>query len=105
MSPDGTRLYVANELGWVLVWDVLTNAAVDSVALAGGPFGLAMTPDGAQLYVTLPTTTSPKVAILDRVSLASVGTVSVGAPRRVAFSFSGDMAVVANGTTGARVIR
>ncbi len=105
ISPDGALLYVANELGWVLVWDMEANVARDSVALPGGPFGLAMTPDAVQLYVTLPDTSTTRVAILDRLTLGVLAFVPVPAPRRVAFTFLGDMAVVANGTSGATVIQ
>ena len=60
ITPDGTKVYVANFLGnsptlngSVSVVDVATNT-VDTViesADFNGPFGIAITPDGTKAYV------------------------------------------------------
>ena len=98
LSPDGSRLYAANEAGWVDVIDAssLTRSQRFSVT---GAFGLAVTPDGSQLYVTTPNngSASPALSILDAATGSFLGTPAVGGtPRRVAFDATGATAVVAN---------
>jgi YVTN family beta-propeller protein len=55
VSPDGTRLYVADrELhGTVWVVDTATNTVVgDPIAVGAIPSGAAVSPDGTRVYVT-----------------------------------------------------
>jgi DNA-binding beta-propeller fold protein YncE len=108
VSLDGTELYVANEsgTGHVAFYDLVGNALEGSIALGaissrGGPFALAMSPDGAVLYVGVNTTEDPGlIQVIDTGSrtiertLQSCGLV----PRRIAFGFSGGLAVIADET-------
>jgi YVTN family beta-propeller protein len=53
VSPDGTRLYVANEADdTVSVVDVATNTVVATIPVGSGPTGVAVSPDGSRIYVT-----------------------------------------------------
>jgi YVTN family beta-propeller protein len=58
VTPDGTRVYVANEgvLGdpsdTVSVIDTATNTVVETVTVGLSPKAVAVTPDGSLAYVT-----------------------------------------------------
>src|ERR1017187_1191711 len=52
VTPDGTRLYVANDGGAVWVIDTSNNSVVAKVTVGGDPYGVAITPDGTRVYVT-----------------------------------------------------
>jgi len=94
LSIDDRELYVACEKGNVLVLDPRT---LDQIAVITSPpaFGLAVTPDNAQLYVSSPT--DGLVSIVDRSTRTVVCRFAVkGAPRRIAFSPSGRRAYVTN---------
>jgi DNA-binding beta-propeller fold protein YncE len=106
LTPDGSELFVADESGngRIDVYNVVSNtheATILSGATSslGGPFGLAMSPDGAAVYVGVITTEGPGlIQVIDVASrsidrtLNSCGTV----PRRIAFGFSGGLAVIAD---------
>ena len=96
LSSDDTELYVACQNGNIAVLDATTLATKTSIALpSSDPFGLAITPDGAQLYVTSPT--AGNLTIIDRPSRGIVQTLAVtGTPRRVAFNAHGNMAYITN---------
>ena len=93
ISPDHGTLYVANEAGALDVVDLATGTVTTPVSLGAGAFGLALTPDGQQLYVTLPSVGA--VDVVDRVSLTLLKTITTGGtPRRIAFSADGLTAAV-----------
>lgn len=96
LSPDGTLLYVASEAGSIEIVNATTLQRSGRLQVPTlSPFGLAITPDGAQLYVTSPT--SGEVGVVDAATGSVVRTLSVGGvPRRVAFDASGSTAVVSN---------
>jgi YVTN family beta-propeller protein len=93
LSGLGRELYVANEA-----------RGLDFIRLPTGPlatlpvgsaYGLALSPDDAQLYVTIPN--SGIIHVIDRAGRFLVRSLTVGGrPRTVAFSASGEFAVVAN---------
>src|ERR1700744_5311025 len=53
VSPDGSRVYIANEAvkGTVSVIDTATNTVTATVAVGSNPIGIAITPAGSKLYV------------------------------------------------------
>ena len=94
LSSDDRELYVACEKGDVVVLDPRTMEQLDVIPV-GSAFGLAVTPDGEQLYVSSPS--EGDVAIVELATRKVVNRVSVqGMPRRIAFSPSGDQAYVTN---------
>ena len=94
LSNDDRELYVACEKGDVVVIDPRTMEQLDVIPV-GSAFGLAVTPDGEQLYVSSPS--DGAVAIVELATRKVVNRVSVqGTPRRIAFSPSGDQAYVTN---------
>jgi len=95
-APDGSRLYAANEDSGLSVVDLTTGAVLPSVNPMGSGYGLGLTPDGDQLYLTEPL--SGRLALIDRASLATVSILAVGGvPRNVAFTADGTMGVVTDG--------
>jgi YVTN family beta-propeller protein len=95
LSADGRELYVAGEAGDFIVLDLEAGTEVARTPLGSGGFGIALTPDQAQVWVTTPT--SGRVLVLDRATRAIVTTILLGGePRRLAFDRSGRTAVVAD---------
>jgi large repetitive protein len=108
VSPDGTELFVADESGsgqinvYNLVGDTLeTSLPSGATSGLGGPFGLAMSPDGATVYVGVLTTRGPGlIQVIDTRTRTILRTINScgGMPRRIAFGFSGGMAVITDET-------
>jgi len=106
VSPDGNELYVADEAGTgdVDIYDLTEATLKESLPSgatrsSGGPFGLAMSPDGATVYVGVITDDGPGLIQLIDVAthaiertITSCGTI----PRRIAFGYSGGLAVIAD---------
>src|SRR5207237_6126611 len=94
-SPDGTRLYVASAYamtGGVSVIDPCTNTVL---ALIPVPYaqGVAVTPDGAQVYVTQPNMS--RVAVIDTAAKTVVASLPIGwIPMAVASSADGARAFI-----------
>jgi len=94
MSRDGHRLYAANEDGSFLMLD-LDEGTISSLPLASGAFGMALTPDRTRAYLGIPNKGDVVVVLLETMEIES--TIHVGGrPRRIAFTRSGDCAVVAD---------
>jgi DNA-binding beta-propeller fold protein YncE len=106
VSLDGTELYVADEsgAGHINVFDIVGHTLKTSIpsgatSSTGGPFGLAMSPDGAMVYVGVITSEAPGL-----IHVIDVGTRTIErtinscgrVPRRIAFGFSGGLAVIAD---------
>jgi DNA-binding beta-propeller fold protein YncE len=106
VSHDGTELYVADEagLGHINVYDIVSNrlsASLESGATDGqaGPFGLALSPDGTKLYVGVITLEDPGlIQVINPAARRIERTInSCGrTPRRIAFGYSGGLAVIAD---------
>jgi YVTN family beta-propeller protein len=92
VAPDGLWMYVANEHSGLDIVNLETGVA-SSVSFGTAGYGVGLTPDGEQLYVSLPA--AGQVRILDRATLAPVNTVFVGGvPRNITFDWSGRTALV-----------
>jgi YVTN family beta-propeller protein len=108
VSPDGSQLFVADEAGTgkIDVWNIVTLGMVTSipteaVSSAGGPFGMAMSPDGGVVYAGVITGDSVgAILVIDVAAHAIERTISScgGIPRRIGFGYSGGLAVVADET-------
>jgi len=104
VSPDGRELYVANEAGTgeIEILDIVDNvieAEIPSGATSGigGPFGLTMSPDGSAVYVGVIATEGPGlIQVIDASTHTIARTIqSCGStPRRIAFGYSGGLAVI-----------
>jgi DNA-binding beta-propeller fold protein YncE len=93
VSPDGKQVCVVND-GFVLVLDASTLAMIGNVSIGSGVRGMAMSPDGEQLYVT---SFLGELIIVDRVQRAIVKRIPLGGtPAHLAFDRSGKTAVIPN---------
>ena len=102
LNRKGTRLYVANEGdlgsedGWFDEVDLASGGLMPRIPLQAGAFGVGVTPDDGQAYLTLPSAGLIQIFGLQNRKLAK--TISVGGtPRRIAFSQLGHIAAVTNG--------
>jgi DNA-binding beta-propeller fold protein YncE len=104
LSPAGNELFVADEAGSgaINVLDIVRNVVEASIPSGvttsnGGPFGLAMSPDGSSVYVGVISSEGPGlIQVIDTDSKTIARTIeSCGhVPRRIAFGFSGGLAVI-----------
>jgi YVTN family beta-propeller protein len=99
VDPQGKELYIADQGGGVMVVNLVTGNWLSPtlILLPGGvgTFGLAISPDGARVYVSAPT--AGVVYVINPSTKAVVDTLETGgAPRRIAFSASGAEAVISN---------
>lgn len=108
VSPDGSELYVADEsgTGHINVYDIVGNRLESSIpsgatSTTGGPFGVTMSPDGGRVYVTVITSEGPGlIQVIDARTRTIERTIEScgGTPRRIAFGFSGGLAVIPDET-------
>lgn len=95
LNRKGTRLYVANEAGWLDEVDLASGTLANRIPLQAGAFGVGVTPDDGQAYLTLPGAGLIQVFTLQTRKLTK--TINVGGdPRRIAFSQQGHIAAVTN---------
>lgn len=94
-SPDGASLFVANESSpGIAVLSAATGTLTSTISIGGPSFGMALTPDAKQLWVT---ETSGVVVVVDVATHAVVRTLNVGGiPRRIAFDRFGSLAIVSD---------
>jgi YVTN family beta-propeller protein len=95
LSPGGTLLFVADESGSVQIWSLRRDARRGSIAVPGGAFAMAVSPDWRQLYIS--SSLGGAVYLIDWKTGTTVQQVSTGGtPRRIGFSADGKTAIVAN---------
>jgi len=77
ITPDGSRLYVANSgTNTVSVINTSDNTVIKTITVGSNPKGVAITPDGARGYVT--NFGSNTVSVIDTATNAVVATIAVG---------------------------
>jgi DNA-binding beta-propeller fold protein YncE len=101
LDHRGTRLYVANEGplagggGYLTEIPLQTGLPSAPIALQGGGFGVGITPDDAEAYISIPSAGVVQIFKLQNRRLTK--TIQVGgSPRRIAFSQRGSVAAVTN---------
>ena len=93
VSADGRTLYVATESTGVEVVDLATGARATVAGATSGAVGIALSPDGQQLYVTYPM--DGTVQIVDVANRRVTNSLSgLRSPRNVAFGLDGAAALV-----------
>ena len=103
VSADGNELYIANEILGLDFWDLNAGTRITSVPIDA--YGLALSPDNAQIYVTDPQTGI--LHIIDRAT-RQAGHVSIivqGTPRNIAFNRLGTEALISNESGYVTVVR
>jgi YVTN family beta-propeller protein len=72
VTPDGSRVYVANFGGsTVSVIDTATNTVIATITVGSGPGGVAVTPDGSRLYIT--NSGNETVSVIDTTTNTVIG--------------------------------
>jgi len=104
VSPDGTKLYVANSGNLsniegsgntTSIIDTATNNVTTTVPVGIGPFGVAVNSDGTKVYVT--NFWSNTISVIDTTTNIATATVDVGrGPTGITFSPDGTKVYVAN---------
>jgi YVTN family beta-propeller protein len=66
VTPDGSKLYVANVLSnTVSAIDAARNAVSATISVGSGPLGVAVTPDGSKVYVANDGGGANSVSVID----------------------------------------
>jgi YVTN family beta-propeller protein len=95
LSPGGTLLFVADESGSLQMWSLRQGTKRGDIAVPGGAFAMAVSPDWRQLYIS--SSLGGTLYMIDWKTGATLNTVSTGGtPRRIGFAADGATAVVAN---------
>lgn len=95
VAPDGSELYVANQSGWLEVWNLGTGARTHQVDLGQGPWAMTLSPDQSELYVGL--LFEGRIAVVGRTTRVVDRYIDVGGtPRRIRFSPDNTTIVIAN---------
>lgn len=93
VSPDGNRVYIANEVLGLDIWDAVTGQRIQTVAMPA--YGLALSPDGAQLLVT---SASSGIRLLDTATLSVTPVLLSGVTRNATYEANGRTAIVTDQT-------
>ncbi|HUY87035.1 MAG TPA: hypothetical protein VMU77_07945 [Acidimicrobiales bacterium] len=100
ISPDGTTAYAVDSgPGNVDIIDLGSHSIIGSVKVGGSPTGIAITPDGKQLWVTSTNVnnSSGYVSVVDTASHSIAAKIPVGSgPTGIAITPDGTSAYVAN---------
>jgi YVTN family beta-propeller protein len=95
LSPGGTLLFLADESGSVRVWSLREGSKRGDIAVPGGAFAMAVSPDWRQLYIS--SALGGAVYMIDWKTGTTLNTITTGGtPRRISFTTDGTTAVVAN---------
>lgn len=103
VSPDGTRVLVASEYQGVHVVNASSLLPIQLRGELSGAFDLALTIDGAELYVSRPM--QGTVTVVDATTFAHIRSHDGGWPRRVTMSPDGTTAVIANESGWVTIVR
>ncbi|HEX6533894.1 MAG TPA: hypothetical protein VF041_04810 [Gemmatimonadaceae bacterium] len=95
LDRRGTHLFVANEAGYLSEIDLETGEIGAPIQLQGGGFGVGVTPDDGEAYITIPFAGVVQVFSLQSHTVTNTITVG-GQPRRVAFSPRGHIGAITN---------
>ena len=91
VSPDGSELYVANEINGLDIINLDTDV-ISHVALNGTAIGLALTPSGDYVYVAL--ANGGVVKVVDVGAREVYKTINTGGdPRNIAIAADGTVVV------------
>lgn len=110
ITPDGSTGFVTNNFEYrVSVFSVATNTVTSTIPVGyppdyESPEGLAISPDGSQVYVAISSPTGSNggnIAVIDVASLTVTNSISVGGScRSVVFTPNGTSAFVLNSASG-----
>ena len=95
INRDGTRLYVTCWGGSIVVIDTTTNSIIQTINNVPSPWGIAVSPNGKRIAVSLYFDAS--IAIYDAVTYSKITTIPVGNnPQGILYHPNGSKLYVAN---------
>jgi YVTN family beta-propeller protein len=100
VTPDGSKVYVANSSGTVAVIETVTNAVIAKVTVGLGAAGVAVTPDGSKVYVA--NEGSNTVSVIDAATNTVIGSPIPVGDQPVAFGLFIQPAPKFAGVAGAK---
>jgi YVTN family beta-propeller protein len=95
ITRKGDKLYIANEAGFLTEITLQSGAITATMTLSGGGFGVGVTADDNQAWVTIPSQGKVQIFGLQNHHLSQAITVG-GDPRRLGFSQHGAIGAIAN---------
>jgi DNA-binding beta-propeller fold protein YncE len=95
VTRRGDRLYVANAAGYLNEITLQSGAVTATIPLSGGAFGIGVTANDAEAYVSIPFSGQVQVFKLQNRQLTRTLAVG-GQPRRIGFSQQGAIGAIAN---------
>lgn len=103
ITPDGTKAYVGgrNPLvgpAAVFVIDLFTNTWIETINTDNFPRGIAVSPDGTEVYVAFPL--SNQISIISTSTDMIIDTIVISNPEEITFTSDGRFAYVTNGNLG-----
>ena len=102
ISPDGRRVFVTNFVsGTVAIVATARNAVIGTLSVGPYPFGLAVSPDGKELWVansgSTPLFNNGTVSVYDIATRKPIALINVGgSPTQVVFDKTGKVAFALN---------
>jgi YVTN family beta-propeller protein len=84
VTPDGKFVYVANPNNSVSVIDTASNTIVKTISVGMSPAGVAVSPDGVNVYVS--NSASNTVSVINTSSNTVVDTIPVAGPTAISIS-------------------
>jgi YVTN family beta-propeller protein len=95
ISPDGSKVYIANRSGGVSVISTATNTITANITAGTTPTGIAISPDGTKVYVA--NESSSNVSVINTSNNTVLTTVGVGSsPRGITISPDGSRVYAVN---------
>ena len=95
VAPDGSELYVANQSGWLEIWNLTSGTRTQQITLGDGPWAMTLSPDGTKLYIGI--LFDGEVAVVNRTTRVIERYINVeGVPRRIRFGPDNTTIVIAN---------
>jgi YVTN family beta-propeller protein len=95
VAPNGSELYVANQAGWLEVWNLASGTKTQQITLGNGPWAMTLSPDQSKLYVGI--LFDGEVAVVNRATRVVERYINVeGVPRRIRFGPDNTTIVIAN---------
>jgi YVTN family beta-propeller protein len=73
VTPDGSRLYCSTMTSGLAVIDTGSNSLITNIRVACGMSGVAVSPDGKKVFVSLPSALKNGVSVIDTASNNVIG--------------------------------
>jgi len=93
LSPDNTRLYIVDNIGFVSVFNTATNAKIAKIPVSGN-WGIKVNKQGTKIYVA-----GNPISVINTATNTVSNTISANASANLAFNASGNRLYAVGGDT------